>query len=493
MASTARVAETDGKGGVFWHTQGSGKSLSMVFYAHLLQSALNSPTIVVLTDRNDLDDQLFGQFAKCKAFLRQEPIQAESREHLKKLLAGRKANDIIFTTMQKFRDDPLRGSLHITGSNSLRSQEPVIDESDGPLSERRNIVVMADEAHRGQYGLTETIRMTRNEAGEEVAKRVVGTAWIKLAVQGGLNVKFELNEYKSKLSDEEILNDVKVVARKLNVDYISISTYKLHGKYSQTAIKGHFGTWKTALSLAGLRTERLANELKIISDDEYYADLKRVADIIKMDTVPYDKYDKYGRYSATHIIHRFGKWNLALAGAGLNATGFSKDKITHQQCFDEIERMWRLLGRQPTSTDIIKNKISKYSIDAYKRRFGGWRKALEAFIQYINATDNVDDLDTQNFETFPKTENRNQRIDNNRSSDTLILHRTSRNINTRLRFKVLQRDHFKCCACGASPAKDSSVELHVDHIVPWSKGGETIIENLQTLCSRCNLGKSDVL
>ena len=153
-ASTARAAETDGKGGVFWHTQGSGKSLSMVFFAHLLQFALNSPTIVVLTDRNDLDDQLFGQFAKCKAFLRQEPIQAESREHLKKLLAGRKANGIIFTTMQKFT------------------------ESDGPLSERRNIVVMADEAHRGQYGLTETIRMTRNEAGEEVAKRVVGTARI---------------------------------------------------------------------------------------------------------------------------------------------------------------------------------------------------------------------------------------------------------------------------------------------------------------------------
>lgn len=154
IASTANAAETDGKGGVFWHTQGSGKSLSMVFYAHLLQSALNSPTIVVLTDRNDLDDQLYGQFAKCKDFLRQEPIHAESREHLKKLLSGRKANGIIFTTMQKF------------------------EESDEPLSERRNIVVMADEAHRSQYGLTEKIKITRNEAGEEVAKRVVGTARI---------------------------------------------------------------------------------------------------------------------------------------------------------------------------------------------------------------------------------------------------------------------------------------------------------------------------
>jgi len=133
IESTKRAIGTDGKAGVFWHTQGSGKSLSMVFYAHLLQDALDSPTVVVLTDRNDLDNQLYGQFARCKDFLRQEPIQAESREHLKALLAGRQANGIIFTTMQKF------------------------EESDEPLSERRNIVVVADEAHRGQYGLSEKV------------------------------------------------------------------------------------------------------------------------------------------------------------------------------------------------------------------------------------------------------------------------------------------------------------------------------------------------
>ena len=133
IESTKRATETDGKGGGFWHTQGSGKALSMVFYVHRLQEVLDSPTIVVLTDRNDLDDQLFGQFAKCKDFLRQEPIHAESREHLKTLLNGRLANGIIFTTMQKF------------------------EESHEALSERRNIVVMADEAHRGQYGLKEKV------------------------------------------------------------------------------------------------------------------------------------------------------------------------------------------------------------------------------------------------------------------------------------------------------------------------------------------------
>lgn len=147
IASTKHATETDGKGGVFWHTQGSGKSLSMVFYAHLLQKALNSPTIVVITDRNDLDDQLYGQFCKCKDFLRQEPVHAESRAHLKKLLNGIKANGIFFTTMQKF------------------------EESDEPLSERRNIIVMADEAHRGQYGLSEKI-------DEKTGKIKTGTARI---------------------------------------------------------------------------------------------------------------------------------------------------------------------------------------------------------------------------------------------------------------------------------------------------------------------------
>lgn len=133
IQSTKHATVTDGKGGVFWHTQGSGKSLSMVFYAHLLQEALDSPTIVVITDRNDLDDQLYGQFTKCKNFLRQEPAHAKSREHLKSMLNGRVANGIIFTTMQKF------------------------EESEEPLSERRNIIVMADEAHRGQYGLKEVV------------------------------------------------------------------------------------------------------------------------------------------------------------------------------------------------------------------------------------------------------------------------------------------------------------------------------------------------
>lgn len=144
---TKHSTVSNGKIGVFWHTQGSGKSLSMVFYAHLLQQELSQPTIIVITDRNDLDDQLYTQFSKCKEFLRQTPVQANSRENLKELLSGREANGIIFTTMQKF------------------------EESDEPLSERRNIIVMTDEAHRGQYGFEEKVDAT-------TGKISIGTARI---------------------------------------------------------------------------------------------------------------------------------------------------------------------------------------------------------------------------------------------------------------------------------------------------------------------------
>ena len=128
LQRTRTAVEGNGKIGVFWHTQGSGKSLSMVFYAHQLVQHLPEVTIVVVTDRKDLDNQLFGQFCRCQDFLRQEPQNAQSREDLGNLLRNRKSGGIIFTTIQKF------------------------EEGDSALSTRRNIIVMTDEAHRSQYG-----------------------------------------------------------------------------------------------------------------------------------------------------------------------------------------------------------------------------------------------------------------------------------------------------------------------------------------------------
>jgi len=127
-------APGDRRIGVIWHTQGSGKSLTMAFYAGRIirHPEMENPTIVVLTDRNDLDGQLFGVFSRCRDLLGQDPIQAESRAQLRELLQGRQAGGVIFTTIQKFLPEE-KGDRY------------------PKLSDRRNIVVIADEAHRSQY------------------------------------------------------------------------------------------------------------------------------------------------------------------------------------------------------------------------------------------------------------------------------------------------------------------------------------------------------
>ena len=147
LPSVKSQAPGDRRAGVIWHTQGSGKSLLMAFYAGLLvkHPAMENPTLVVLTDRNDLDDQLFATFSMCRDLIRQTPVQAESREHLKELL-NRASGGVIFTTLQKF------------------------GELDGPLTTRRNVVVIADEAHRSQYGFRARVDAKTGEISYGFAK-----------------------------------------------------------------------------------------------------------------------------------------------------------------------------------------------------------------------------------------------------------------------------------------------------------------------------------
>lgn len=184
----------------------------------------------------------------------------------------------------------------------------------------------------------------------------------------------------------------------------------------------------------------------------------------------------------------FETWDVALKLAGLASTSYKV--ILDEELFSEIERLWIKEGQQPTATD-IKNGKSKYSLNTFSRRFGGWRKALEAFVAYVNATEN--DSDDSEYQANTTSSNEPCIDEKGINEFSKNKKRTPRDINLRLRFKVLSRDCFKCCICGASPAKDPSVELHVDHIIPWSKGGETELENLQTLCSKCNLGKSNLM
>lgn len=302
-------------------------------------------------------------------------------------------------------------------------------------------------------------------------------------------MKFELNQYHKNISKDELIEDLRTVAEKLNKSYLSRSVYEKNGKYSATPYIRNFGSWLAACDIAGLKTIRNKEDFLRISDEDLLNDMQLVSKRLNTKSISTKDYSEHGKFKVQTILSRFSTWSEALKKANLEQTDFKI--ISNKDLFDEIERMWSKKGKQPTTTD-VKNGLSEYSLNTYIRRFGGWRAALLAFVEYIN---NDEDYEKAIQEETTEIDNgkKEQNLLENVKEDITPRRKTSRDINLRLRFKVLQRDNFKCCTCGASPAKDPSVKLHVDHIVPWSKGGETVMNNLQTLCSNCNLGKSDLL
>lgn len=220
-------------------------------------------------------------------------------------------------------------------------------------------------------------------------------------------------------------------------------------------------------------------ELKLrkrnISLDELIEDLKRVATELNTNSVTVVQYTDKGKFGVNTFLRKFGSWNNALEKASLEVV--NRQNIPDEELFKNIAEVWQHLGRQPFGRDMEKSAgTSSISLGTYEGRFGTWNKALENFIKYIDGEEYL--ANTQDIET-KKTKNTNA-------------NKSPRKINWRLRASILIRDNCICQMCGASPSKDSSVVMHVDHIKPWSKGGLTEIENLQTLCSICNIGKSDL-
>jgi hypothetical protein len=208
-----------------------------------------------------------------------------------------------------------------------------------------------------------------------------------------------------------------------------------------------------------------------LSEEELIADLKRVAALLAQNTVSQPEYSVHGRYDMRNLSKRLGTWNQGLLRAGLTITNeveYSDDRL-----FGNLLVVWQHFGRQPTRRELAAPP-SEISQSPYQRRFGSWSSALEAFVEWANSAEEV---------AAPQGP----------LESTSARAPTPRDPSLRLRFKVLARDRFTCCACGRSPATSPGVELHVDHITPWSKGGLTTIDNLRTLCSRCNMGKSNVV
>lgn len=212
-----------------------------------------------------------------------------------------------------------------------------------------------------------------------------------------------------------------------------------------------------------------------ITNEEILADLKRVADMIESNLTQ-NVYKELGNYSPSNIARRFTSWNNALVLADI-AVKTHRD-INELDLFKNLENVWVGLGRQPKYVE-MKFPLSKYTSTTYEKYFGRWNSALEKFIDYINSDD----------ETIEE-----QQTDKNDQPEDLKIkriHKTKREISDRMRFRILMRDGFTCKSCGRSPVKELDVELHIDHILPWSKGGETIPENLETKCKQCNLGKGN--
>ncbi|HJT21236.1 MAG TPA: HNH endonuclease [Nitrospira sp.] len=211
----------------------------------------------------------------------------------------------------------------------------------------------------------------------------------------------------------------------------------------------------------------LNHDTRNISDNDLLRDLRRVSSD-QAGQVKQRTYKDLGKYGVTTIIRRFGTWNNAIKEAGL-ATSVEK-YIPDKKLFVSLYDLWVRLGRQPVYSDIHK-PACQFHVATYERRFGSWRKALEAFVSYANSEEMAAPVVSK-------------------AADA-VAHRLSRSADLRLRFKVLQRDRFRCCACGASPTLTPGVVLEVDHVKPWSKGGETVTDNLQTLCRDCNQGKTN--
>ncbi|MGF1449241.1 MAG: homing endonuclease associated repeat-containing protein [Opitutales bacterium] len=205
-----------------------------------------------------------------------------------------------------------------------------------------------------------------------------------------------------------------------------------------------------------------------VPDTDLLADLARVAADLNNDRVTIDEYNERGTYHATTLTRRFGSWFTALEKAGLKRT--RNLNIPEEELFQNLVDVWQALGRQPKYNDLT-SQLSNYCSGTYEKRFGTWRKALEAFVDWA-------DGGATPVASEPANKKKTQR--------------TKRNVNHRLRFLVMRRDNFKCVITGRSPATDPSVNLEVDHIVPWDKGGETVMENLQTLAREINAGKSNL-
>ncbi|OYQ39552.1 homing endonuclease associated repeat-containing protein [Flavobacterium aurantiibacter] len=298
-------------------------------------------------------------------------------------------------------------------------------------------------------------------------------------------MKFELERLSNGATYDEIKNEVIRAANLISDAVISKKKFDSLSKISSSTLTKKFGSWEQVLIEFGLENRysgrtvsiKMKNQVaKKLLDSELISELKKIAKKLDKDELSQTDFNKNSGLSASSICRRFGSWKEALKMAGLQEVKMAK-RYTLEDYFENLLLVWTHYGRQPYYRE-MDSPPSGISVGAYEKRWGKWSSALKAFIDFMD-NDNSTFKEELNYEhkIVTKTER--------------IKQINRRDIPLGLRYKVLSRDRFRCVKCGSSPALDLACKLHLDHIIPFSKGGLTTLENLQTTCSSCNLGKGN--
>ncbi len=302
------------------------------------------------------------------------------------------------------------------------------------------------------------------------------------------SLNFEIN-YLTEYTDEAILAEIARVAALLPEGPLTTKRFEEVSRVGRNTVARRFGSWAKAMSLAGL-SHRLAEVQGVrggvqaaihkMTDDEVLEAMTALAKKLEQDTLTTSDVDAHLPFGSGTLRRRWGSSKAAFAAAGLGQSALGK-RYTDEDCFQNLLEVWTHYGRAPKHREM---NISPSTVGskAYIRRFETWRKALSAFVDKMNQ-DMADPDTAVVVDTMSSAASLKENVDPSP--------RDTRDIPLGMRFKILTRDRFKCVLCGDNPATSPKCKLHVDHIIPWSKGGATKPENLRTLCKSCNLGRGN--
>lgn len=287
------------------------------------------------------------------------------------------------------------------------------------------------------------------------------------------NQLFELNRLPE-LSDEAILDEIRRVAALVPRSALTAEEFNRHSKVSRSTVTRRFGTWRGALSAAGLSDRLHPNHVEI-TDEEVLKALQDLSARLGKPQITVRDVEAHLPFGFSRLQKGWGNARAAFDAAGLTTASVER-RYSDEECFENLLTVWAHYGRPPTYRE-MGSLPSRVGGKAYKLRFGSWNKALHAFT--LRANSGVDPAPEVIAEAASST------------TEESTGKRGPRDVPLGLRFKILRRDRFRCVLCGDNPPQNPDCVLNVDHINPWSLGGATVEENLRTLCAACNVGRSN--